>query len=153
MESQGFNINERPRNKLNGSIESMCCYCGNACNRGCSWSDDFTPVNGWEAVENKNGYFVVDCPEYISDKHMHDNPQELDTEGCINLIEAMINTMREDYLYMSRSRQAIERFIRRPHMRQIFFFADPEEIIMKLRMEAEEKRMEEERRKREAYDS
>ena len=57
--------------------ETVCWTCQNAL-RGCSWSRDFIPVEGWTATphmlyandENHGGvqsYEVHDCPEYVPD--------------------------------------------------------------------------------------
>ena len=46
--------------------ETLCWTCQNAC-CGCSWSSSFTPVEGWEAKPTDNGYFVVNCPQYVPD--------------------------------------------------------------------------------------
>ena len=57
--------------------ETLCWTCKNAvC--GCSWSKDFTPVEGWEAIPTKvrgnieidewlDSYLVVKCPRYEED--------------------------------------------------------------------------------------
>ena len=50
---------------------SLCWTCRNACG-GCSWSRDFQPVKGWEAVptyhisngEHANSFHVYKCPLY-----------------------------------------------------------------------------------------
>lgn len=31
---------------------SLCWDCANACTRGCSWADTFTPVDGWIAARH-----------------------------------------------------------------------------------------------------
>lgn len=126
---------ERPHNSHNGSVESLCSFCGNACNNGCSWSEDFTPVKGWEAQENKNGYFVISCPEFCSDAWMHRNADNLITEGCIRLMEAFIGVMREDYRESPRYRRSIENFLRDPRNRNLLWFCDPEEVIKQFRKE------------------
>ena len=129
----------RLHNKLNYGPESLCSFCGNACRNGCSWAEDFTPVPGWEAVENKNGWFVVDCPEYCSDEWMHEDASELDTEGCIRLLTAFISVLRDDYRYMYKSRPAIERYIRSDAGKSLLWFADPDDIIAQLRKEMNHK--------------
>lgn len=126
---------ERMHNNYNQSVESLCSFCGNACNMGCSWSESFIPVKGWTAGENKNGYFVIECPEFCSDKWMHENPDDLDTEGCVRLMEAFLREMREDYREQPRSRRSIENFLRNPHYRNLFWFCDPEDIIIQFRKE------------------
>ncbi len=57
--------------------ETLCWTCKNAV-LGCSWSKNFTPVEGWEAVPTKvrgnleldewlDSYLVISCPKYIED--------------------------------------------------------------------------------------
>lgn len=51
---------------------TKCWTCKNACG-GCSWSRDFQPVPGWNAVPtfhpsnvgNENSFHVISCPEYV----------------------------------------------------------------------------------------
>lgn len=63
---------------------SLCWQCRNF-SGGCSWSQDFTPVSGWDAdfrplkvfcgleddgtqrYRNETSYFVRKCPEFIAD--------------------------------------------------------------------------------------
>ena len=123
------------RNRFTGGPETLCSFCGNACRNGCSWAEDFTPVEGWDAVQNKNGWFVRDCPEFCSDAWMRENPDDLDTEGCVRLMEAFLREMREDYREQPRSRRSIENFLRNPHYRNLFWFCDPEDIIGQFRKE------------------
>ena len=56
----GYNNHDQP-----------CWSCGN-CYGGCSWSFDFTPVEGWEAEKIfKDGdttYKIYSCPEYKCDR-------------------------------------------------------------------------------------
>lgn len=53
---------------------TICWDCKNATG-GCSWSKDFTPVDGWKAKPTKikavtrntkmhNSYIVLSCPQY-----------------------------------------------------------------------------------------
>lgn len=50
---------------------TKCWTCKNACG-GCSWSRDFIPVEGWNAVKTQymdcgnvvDSYFIKSCPEY-----------------------------------------------------------------------------------------
>lgn len=55
-----------------GKSEQLCCTCKN-CYGGCSWSRDFTPVDGWDAIPTiikqqwgkQIGSFAIrDCPLY-----------------------------------------------------------------------------------------
>ena len=53
--------------------EQPCCSCKKACG-GCSWSKNFQPVVGWDAVPtvvediegDMHSYKISRCPEYIS---------------------------------------------------------------------------------------
>ena len=57
------------------NTETKCWSCGNYAS-GCSWSRDWTPVDGWTAEkttikqgdEYNESYNVIDCPEYIWDR-------------------------------------------------------------------------------------
>lgn len=61
------------RHNLKG--ETLCWMCAKACTKGCSWSYDFTPVDGWEADETvqvhesrvDQSFMVFNCPEFVSD--------------------------------------------------------------------------------------
>lgn len=53
---------------------SLCCDCKNIVpnpvkKTGCSWSINFVPVKGWEAIKTKKGtyesYKVLQCPRYV----------------------------------------------------------------------------------------
>ena len=54
--------------------QQPCWTCKNACG-GCSWSREFKPVEGWEAVPRSiksNGihaetYKIINCPEYVKE--------------------------------------------------------------------------------------
>ena len=71
--------------------ETKCITCGNACG-GCSWSQDFTPVEGWiaEPTVNREGvesFHVVDCPEYCKDRPL--NPNDVQ-ENCLHALAAAV---------------------------------------------------------------
>ena len=118
-----------------GTPQSLCCFCGNACRAGCSWAESFIPVKGWVAEENKKGWFVKSCPEYIDDGWMRD-PTLLNTDGCVNLLEEVIGKLREDYMDAPKQRVAIEHFILSERAKELFWFTDPELIVEHLRSEA-----------------
>lgn len=53
---------------------TLCWECANAAILGCSWSKNFTPVDGWDAVPTKikaensryiDSYCVISCPEFV----------------------------------------------------------------------------------------
>ena len=59
--------------------QTKCFECQNAVptlKRGCSWSRNFEPVQGWEAIPTTVGmghkrvpsYVVINCPSYIPDR-------------------------------------------------------------------------------------
>ena len=79
--------------------ETKCITCGNACG-GCSWSQDFTPVEGWiaEPTVNREGvesFHVIDCPEYCKDRPL--NPNDVQ-ENCLHaLAAAVVEQAIKDY--------------------------------------------------------
>ena len=128
--------NGRPPGSSGPIRETRCIHCANATNRGCSWSDTFDPVDGWKATRTLNSFVVHECPEYVSDRYMCRDPEGLDTEGCINLVEAIMRLMKEDYMDMPEARRQIEAFIRNPLVSKLFFFCVPTDLIARLRKEA-----------------
>lgn len=125
---------------------SICWDCANACRKGCSWSESFTPVDGWEAEhivdEEKNwdSYRVISCPLFV-----HDTPEnrirDLNTEGCIRLLEQLMKITREDYINTSKLgtdessklHKEIERWIRGKGASRLHMIADPEKVIRELK--------------------
>lgn len=64
----------REQNAYQPKQPTLCWECDKACGR-CSWSKDFTPVEGWKAIptkirkrDNNYGYMdsfiVLECPEF-----------------------------------------------------------------------------------------
>lgn len=53
---------DRP-NRL-GRREQLCWDCKNAVGR-CPWSRNFTPVDGWDAEADGDGYKIYDCPLFV----------------------------------------------------------------------------------------
>lgn len=52
-----------------GTHVALCWSCQNATDyRKCPWVKDFSPVDGWTAVDTGNGYFVKACPIYKRDE-------------------------------------------------------------------------------------
>lgn len=61
---------------------TLCWDCANACTRGCSWADTFTPVGGWIAARHDlhvmsggvdrpyESYIVLQCPDFERDAWM-----------------------------------------------------------------------------------
>ena len=65
------------KKKKGGTNETLCWSCKNACG-DCSWSKNFTPVEGWKAKktklrltrgpsepQNDFSYIIYGCPEYV----------------------------------------------------------------------------------------
>ena len=60
-------------------IQNICWDCQNAVGR-CSWSRDFTPVEGWDAVnvpyqpwetqyvKHRDTYIIKGCPQFVKDE-------------------------------------------------------------------------------------
>lgn len=128
---------------MNKPNNTLCWNCANACNKGCSWSEDFTPVEGWKAEPYiKNGvtseiisYEVIECPEFVSDKERHSNPQDISTEGMMRLLSAFLKQLRFDYVHAScaSTRQAIEHFLVSGHGKTMLQLSDPKAVISGLR--------------------
>lgn len=88
-------------------IESICWTCANACG-GCSWADDFIPVDGWTAKKDiiltgkRDGssdaetYSVIKCPEYV--REMRHKFTELDNDGVLDLARRVLTQAGKDYL-------------------------------------------------------
>lgn len=73
-------------------VETLCWSCKNAVpnleqTRGCSWSREFVPVKGWDAIETTVGvtrfadgsryytrepnYLIIKCPEFVLDRPLN----------------------------------------------------------------------------------
>ena len=94
------------------SVQTLCYQCGRACGKNkCSWSESFIPVPGWNVIYDKgnDSYTVIDCPLFKDD--FGPKAKELDTEGCQELVAAMLKLLIKDYV-AGVGRKDIERFIR-----------------------------------------
>lgn len=131
--------------------ETLCVWCQRSCANCCSWSDHLEPVKGWVAEENSHGYRVKECPEFVKETKESIIPAELDNDGCMRLMEAVAQQMREDYVRgmgfydrdrdrgMSRAeirgknRQLIEKWLLKGKGRTLLQLSNPEEVIRMLR--------------------
>ena len=114
--------------------DTLCLHCTNACNRGCSWSDDFTPVDGWEAEYNEklDSYYVISCPKFSEETEENKN-RNLDTEGCLRLVERLLEVARDDYIKgEEKGQHMIRKFIRGRGARRLTMIDDPEAVIRRL---------------------
>ena len=122
-------------------ISTICWDCVNACRSGCSWSENFTPVEGWEAehiVDEKKGtdtYRVIRCPQFAKESRANRN-RNLDEEGCIRMVEQLMKLTREDYIKDPKLQPEIERFLRGKGASRVHRIADPEKVIRKLKKAA-----------------
>lgn len=123
----------------NGLKDNTLCWdCEKACNGGCSWSRAFIPVEGWKANPDINGngvesFLVIECPEF-SKEDRESRTRDLDTEGCVRLLEQMMKITREDYIKGGpESMRMIEKFIRGKGASRLHQISDPERAIRLLR--------------------
>ena len=121
------------RSTADGHQDTLCVFCAKACNGACSWSDALVPVDGWTADRTAKGYLVKECPEFQQDRLEPRDPQALNDDGCIRLLEAMLRLMREDYISIPEARGEIERFIRNPLARHLFIGMEPKVLLQALR--------------------
>ena len=95
---------------------TLCWCCRKAITGGCSWSRDFIPVEGWQAVRKDlkpvatqsgdrtiESYVVYQCPEYKCDcpmgsrvREYHAKPIE-DNEGALLLAAEIVKQAAHDY--------------------------------------------------------
>ena len=106
------------RKNISDIDRTLCWECGKACNRGCNWSDNLEPVEGWIAEPTKisgsiDGFLVRDCPEFVREPCVRD-PERIDTGGMMKLLEAFVKQMRMDYVNTKEpgERRSIEAFLR-----------------------------------------
>lgn len=126
---------------------TICWECEKTCG-GCSWSERFEPVEGWEAVKTVDStgdesYLVRKCPEFVREdrENRRKNAQAMDTDGCLALIEKMLDVTRDDYISGDEvTQRQIERFIRGKGASKIHMISEPDVAIKKLRSAADEYR-------------
>lgn len=117
--------------------DTLCLHCTNACNRGCSWSDDQTPVDGWEAEYHIlcggiESYKVLACPQFVQETEENKN-RNLDTDGCLKLVERVLEVARDDYIKgEEKGQHMIRKFIRGRGARRLTMIDDPEAVIRRL---------------------
>lgn len=90
--------------------DQLCCFCANAVpsadgKRGCSWSRELAPVEGWTAEvtnvptyykkTNHAGYHIIDCPEFVADSEVKLDPNMMTDEAarllCIAIVKEAVN--------------------------------------------------------------
>ena len=76
--------------------ETICIECKYQCSHRCSWAWEFVPVQGWTAIETKNGYDVYECPNFKEGRGL---PRAgFDTDGVIHCLHALMVQTRDDYI-------------------------------------------------------
>ena len=125
--------------------KTLCEQCGKACDSRCSWSSELEPVPGWVAdyapvkvsyssgskTKDVDSYIVYSCPEYEND-HGQVGTADVDPQGLIALLEAVLELAREDYIDFPGQRKGIEKWIRDDNN----WFPDPDGAIKSLRTAA-----------------
>ena len=122
--------------------KTLCEQCGKACDSRCSFSSDLEPVEGWTAdyapvkvtyssgnqIKYVDSYIVYYCPEYEND-HGQVGTSDIDPNGMVSLLEAVLELTRQDYIDFPRQRQSIEKWI----LDDNAWFPDPEGAVASLR--------------------
>ena len=118
--------------------DSICWVCARACDGSCSWSDSFTPVEGWTAeyCEKYGSYSVSECPLFTQEVEKH-KCSKLNEKGALELMQRVLEVARDDYIKSPRQRQDIEKWIRKKGA-VLCMFDDPDGVIKRLRREAGE---------------
>lgn len=75
--------------------ETICIQCRYACSHKCSWAWEFIPVPGWTAIETRNGYDVLKCPNFKEGRGLS---RSVDVDGVIACLQALMDQTREDYI-------------------------------------------------------
>ena len=118
-----------------GARQTLCWGCEKSATEGCAWAKNFDPVEGWEAEESKNGYLVINCPEFVKEERRR---RDLDTDGCMDLVEKVLETCREDYIMGGeKTEEKIERFLKGRGASRVHRISNPEAVIRKLKKDKE----------------
>jgi hypothetical protein len=118
--------------------DSLCWLCGNACG-GCSWADEFIPVEGWTAEKTvvyggQESYNVIACPLFWQpEEGCGIKWQDLDDKGCMRLVERLLEVTRDDYMHGGEViTREVERFLRGTGASRLHMIHDPETVIKAL---------------------
>lgn len=114
---------------------SICWCCEKSCTAECSWSREFIPVDGWTAEPWKtaNGvdsFLVRECPEFVKEIREGRDWQKLDNEGCVNLVERVMEVARFDYIRCRKEELIrIEKFLKGKGASRIHGIQNPDQVI------------------------
>ena len=75
---------------------NMCIDCVN-CIGGCSWSMDFIPVEGWEAIPEGISYRIISCPEFESEYKLAIDIDKLEKEALDSLLMSVFRSACREY--------------------------------------------------------
>ena len=116
-------------------LTTICDFCKNGCG-GCSWSDGLIPVTGWKAVKTTirrdpfavmKSFQVFECPEFYPGRGRIKKGSDLDDDGCLRLLKAMLKDAEDDYILGSyHSRYMVEKWLVESQ-----WFEDPQAIADK----------------------
>lgn len=127
--------------------QTLCWHCDHACKGGCSWADEFKPVNGWTAehqvTNTLDSYYVKSCPLFVLAKRL----KQMDDEGARALAEKVLSEAADDYIHcVDEIGEDVERFLRSQTAADVYGIEDPETIIMALKKKRYKFRQEREKR-------
>lgn len=136
--------------------DTKCIWCALSCVNQCSWANEQEPVEGWVAEKNPRGYSVIECPLFIKDTIETIKPTKLHDRGTMNLLEALVTQMSQDYVtghgpyddynnarkrelrkskaeIRGMNRKAIEKWLYGPIAGKLLQLSDTDEVVRGLR--------------------
>jgi len=115
--------------------DSICWGCARACQKTCSWSDEFIPVDGWTAeyTEKTKSYLVIECPMFVPDSK-ESRCIDMDERGAMLLMQKVLELVREDYMMLPSLQPQLDKWIRK-YGAKLCMFEDPEGVIKRLKRE------------------
>ena len=130
--------------------KTICWECANACSADCEWANELKPVPGWDAeptvsTAGAESFLVRSCPKFVKDKP-DQRRGELNTGGCLAMIEKLMEVTRDDYITGTPSMQLrIEKFLRGKGASKVHMIDNPEDVIKNLKRASGEYKREQER--------
>lgn len=101
---------------------TICWDCSRACGADmCSWAKSGKPVDGWDAEYDPvnmswygptESYKVHSCPLFKPGKAPLD-PASMDTDGCYDLLSAVVILAKRDYIKNPKSRRFTRELLKR----------------------------------------
>lgn len=131
---------------------SLCANCERATRGHCPWAQEGKPVKGWTAEKTVirdyrfgggvESYKVTECPgyvptwvtvklvkrngryKYVAIRKCLNQPDTWDEDGVVNLLSAMMDAAREDYILIPRERKHITEWVR-----ELKFLDNPDAVL------------------------